>query len=103
MDRQRSLSVHPSPSALALAFDPTAVGAEASPESRKPIVLVVRLAPPVIGLDALPDAFELLIGTNVKNADSDGDGRPDGEEFPFAALPVSDPLVADGANPCVPR
>jgi subtilisin family serine protease len=54
-------------------------------------------------LDTLPDAFELLIGTNVKNADSDGDGRPDGEEFPFAALPVSDPLVADGANPCVPR
>jgi hypothetical protein len=54
-------------------------------------------------LDSLPDPFESLIGTSGKNADSDGDGRPDGEELPFAALPVSDPLIADGANPCVPR
>ena len=103
MNMQRSLSIHPSTSALALAFDTTGIGAEASPESRKPTVLVVRLAPPVTGLDTLPDAFESLIGTSGKNADSDGDGRLDGEELPFAALPVSDPLIADGPNPCIPR
>lgn len=54
-------------------------------------------------LNTLPNAFESLIGTSGKHADSDGDGRPDGEELPFAALPVSDPLIADGANPCIPR
>lgn len=48
-------------------------------------------------------AFESLIGTSSKDADSDADGRPDDEELPFAALPVSDPLIADGANPCIPR
>lgn len=53
-------------------------------------------------LDTLPDAFETLIGLNRKNADSDGDGRPDGQELPFAAPGVSDPAINDTVFPCVP-
>jgi hypothetical protein len=53
-------------------------------------------------LDTLPDAFETLIGLSAKNADSDGDGRPDGEELPFAAPGLSDPAINDTVVPCVP-
>lgn len=53
-------------------------------------------------LDTLPDAFESLFGLNGKIADSDGDGRPDGAELPFAAPGVSDPAVSDTVTPCVP-
>jgi hypothetical protein len=103
MDRQRGHSIHPIAVALGLAFATTAFGAEAPPESREAVVLHARLAPTVTAIDTRPDSFESLIGTSGKNADSDGDGRPDGEELPFAALPVSDPLVADGPSPCIPR
>ena len=53
-------------------------------------------------LDSLPNAFETLIGLSAKNADSDGDGRPDGQELPFAAPGVSDPAINDTVTPCVP-
>jgi subtilisin family serine protease len=52
--------------------------------------------------DGLPDAFETLIGLDPHNADSDGDGRPDGQELPFAAPGVSDPAISDTIVPCVP-
>lgn len=55
-----------------------------------------------IDADGLPDPFEVLIGLNPNNSDSDGDGRPDGIELPFAAPGVSDPLVQDTVTPCVP-
>jgi hypothetical protein len=51
----------------------------------------------------LPYDLATLIGLNHKNADSDGDGRPDDTELPFAAPGVSDPAVSDTVlNPCVP-
>lgn len=53
-------------------------------------------------VDGLPDAFETLIGLNSLKADSDGDGRSDGLELPFAAPGVSDPRVVDAVIPCVP-
>lgn len=52
--------------------------------------------------DGLPDALETLIGLDPHNADSDGDGRPDGQELPFAAPGVSDPAVSDTVVPCAP-
>jgi subtilisin family serine protease len=53
-------------------------------------------------MDRLPDAFEKLIGLQWLDADTDGDGRPDGEELPFAAPGVSDPAISDTVVPCVP-
>lgn len=52
--------------------------------------------------DGLPDAFENLIGLDSGNADTDGDGRADGAELPFAAPGVSDPLIPDTVVACVP-
>jgi hypothetical protein len=53
-------------------------------------------------MEGLPDAFEKLIGLQWLEADTDGDGRPDGEELPFAAPGVSDPAISDTVVPCVP-
>jgi hypothetical protein len=50
-----------------------------------------------------PTDFASRFGPKAKNAESDGDGRPDGTELPFAAPGVSDPAVNDTVlNPCVP-
>jgi YD repeat-containing protein len=45
--------------------------------------------------DGLPDAFELLLGSDPLNPDTDGDGLPDGIEYllkgdPFSARPEDD-------------
>jgi hypothetical protein len=45
--------------------------------------------------DGLPDALEIMLGSNPFNPDSDGDGLPDGVEYllkgdPFSALPDDD-------------
>lgn len=40
--------------------------------------------------DGLPDIYETLIGT-LNTFDSDGDGRSDGAEYPFAGVPTGDP------------
>lgn len=52
--------------------------------------------------DGLPDAFEALVGLSKTNSDTDGDGRGDGVELPFAGPGASDPLVSDLVTPCVP-
>jgi hypothetical protein len=52
--------------------------------------------------DGLPDAFETLVGINPNKADTDGDGRNDGQELPFAHPGISDPAVNDTVTPCVP-
>lgn len=43
--------------------------------------------------DLLPDAVELVAGTNPGAADSDGDGIRDDLEYPLAGVPVSDPCT----------
>lgn len=52
--------------------------------------------------DGLPDAFETLVGIHPNKADTDGDGRNDGQELPFAHPGISDPAVSDTVTPCVP-
>jgi subtilisin family serine protease len=52
--------------------------------------------------DNLPDAFETLVGLNPNKADTDGDGRNDGQELPFAHPGISDPAVNDTVTPCLP-
>jgi hypothetical protein len=52
--------------------------------------------------DGLPDAFETLVGLNPNKADTDGDGRNDGQELPFARPGISDPAVNDTVIPCLP-
>jgi hypothetical protein len=45
--------------------------------------------------DGLINGFEDVIGTDPGNADTDGDGQPDGDEYPLADVPVSDPDTID--------
>lgn len=44
--------------------------------------------------DGLVDGFENVIGTNAANADSDGDGASDSEEFPLSEVSTSDPCIS---------
>lgn len=48
--------------------------------------------------DGLIDGLELTLGLDPRVADSDCDGDPDGEEYPLAGAPVSDPF--DDPNRC---
>jgi len=46
----------------------------------------------------LIDGQERILGTNINNVDSDGDGVNDGVEYPPADVPVSDPLIIDNTE-----
>ena len=50
--------------------------------------------------DGLPNGAEIVAKTNPNNAHSDDDGVPDGVEYPFAGVPVSDPC--DPGSSCSP-
>lgn len=50
--------------------------------------------------DGLATAMEVAIGTDPAASDSDGDGLNDGNEFPFADVPVSDPCTEGPGNTC---
>ncbi|WP_395377025.1 S8 family serine peptidase [Marinicella sp. W31] len=45
--------------------------------------------------DGLSTGMEILLGTSDQNADTDGDGINDVDEYPPAGIPFSDPLISD--------
>ena len=50
--------------------------------------------------DGLVDGFEMVIGTDPLNPDSNRDGIPDGVQFPMVQLPVGDPCGGVPAKVC---